>query len=82
MVLFTSVPFAFVHDTNRHKPKGVDSCFGNFPAQYKKKDGWDGNPTLRRDSRTSYTSPQRSPVKARRQKGLVSYECRASRQQK
>ncbi|CAN0337260.1 unnamed protein product, partial [Pylaiella littoralis] len=53
--------------SRKHKPKGVDSCFGNFPAQYKQKDGWDGNPTLRRDSRTSYTSPQRSPIKARRQ---------------
>eukprot|EP00903_Cladosiphon_okamuranus_P015372 g14198.t1 len=60
--------------SRRHKPKGVDSCFGNFPAQYKKKDGWDGNPTLRRDSRISYTSPQRSSVKARRQEGLDTKE--------
>eukprot|EP00752_Nemacystus_decipiens_P006670 g5997.t1 len=60
--------------SRRHKPKGVDSCFGNFPAQYKKQDGWDGNPTLRRDSRTSYTSPLRSPVKTRRQKGLDTKE--------
>ncbi|CAN0102954.1 unnamed protein product, partial [Ectocarpus fasciculatus] len=55
--------------SRRHMPKGVDSCFGNFPMQYKTKDAWDGNPTLRRDSRTSYTSPQRSPTKARRPKG-------------
>ncbi|CBN77920.1 conserved unknown protein [Ectocarpus siliculosus] len=55
--------------SRRHMPKGVDSCFGNFPMQYKTKDAWDGNPTLRRDSRTSYTSPQRSPTKTRRPKG-------------
>lgn len=62
----------------RHMPKGVDSCFGNFPMQYKTKDAWDGNPTLRRDSRTSYTSPQRSPTKTRRPKGSVSGRLLAS----
>ncbi|CAM9657461.1 unnamed protein product, partial [Laminaria digitata] len=50
----------------RHKPKGVDSCFGNFPPEYKRPDCWDGNPTLRRDSRTSYTSPNKAPAKSRR----------------
>lgn len=57
---------------HRHKPKGVDSCFGNFPRQYKQNDRWDGNPTLRRDSRTSYTSPQRLPAKTSERKGPVS----------
>lgn len=61
-----SVPY------RRHKPKGVDSCFGNFPRQYKQNDGWDGNPTLRRDSRTSYTSPKRFPPKTSERKGPVS----------
>ncbi|CAM9407094.1 unnamed protein product [Discosporangium mesarthrocarpum] len=50
----------------RHKPKGVDSPFGNFPRSYKRADQWDGNPTLRRDARTTYDSPARSPDKARR----------------
>jgi hypothetical protein len=36
------------------KPRGVDSCFGNFPQAYKKGDYWDGNPTLRRGMRKDY----------------------------
>lgn len=56
----------------RYKPKGVDSCFGNFPRQYKRYDSWDGNPTLRRDFRTSYTGSSRSPAKLGLSDGPVS----------
>lgn len=30
------------------KPRGVDSCFGDFPSEYKHADYWDSNPTMRR----------------------------------
>ncbi|KAG5176277.1 parkin co-regulated protein-domain-containing protein [Tribonema minus] len=42
------------------KPKGVDSCFGNFPITYKHGDHWDGNPTLRRGMRKRYSSSSSS----------------------
>lgn len=50
----------------RYKPKGMDSCFGNFPLQYKRSDNWDGNPTLRRDSRTCYSAPSKPSARLRR----------------
>lgn len=64
------LPFSYT-TYHRYKPKGLDSCFGNFPMEYKRPDQWDGNPTLRRDSRTSYTSPHKSPVAGWRHKGTV-----------
>lgn len=36
----------------RIRPKGVDSCFGDFPVAYKHDDKWDGNPTQRRGMKT------------------------------
>ncbi|CAM9893867.1 unnamed protein product [Ascophyllum nodosum] len=49
----------------RYKPKGMDSCFGNFPPKYKRPDPWDGNSTQRRRPRSSYGSRNESPAKTR-----------------
>ncbi|CAM9742751.1 unnamed protein product [Choristocarpus tenellus] len=54
---------SLIDSHNLSRPKVLDCPFGNFPRAYKTNDYWDGNPTLRRDERTAYTSPS-SPIKA------------------